>query len=220
MTSGPVRLDCRAGLDEHLASIVEHVRAGGVIAYPTETVYGLGGACTPEAVERVRALKSREADKPLLALVESAATVEGLRWTEEARLLAEIFWPGSVTLVMADPDALFPLGVRDPARGTVAVRVSPHPVVTALLSHLGKPLTSTSLNRPGEPPALAGDEAERVVRGLGGDDVWIVDGGTLPPSSPSTVVDCTGPRPVVLRGGAIPVQRLRCAIPEIDDLSQ
>lgn len=214
MTDALTVVDVRAVADADLSGVVEHLRSGGVIAYPTETVYGLGGACTPEAVRVVRELKGRGDGKPLLALVESADAVEDLRWTPEARELAGIFWPGSVTLVLDDPDAIFPPGVRS-RKGTVAVRVSPHPLVARLLSTFGAPLTSTSLNVPGSAPVPSGAEAREVLERLGADDVVLLDGGTLPTSGPSTVVDCTGGAPVVLREGAIPTARLRCAIPEI-----
>lgn len=210
----PSVLDLRADPDADLAPVVEHLRAGGVVAYPTETVYGLGSACTEEGVRRVQALKRRDADKPLIALVPSAESVSSLRWTDAARELAATFWPGALTLVLEDPERTFPVGVRHPVHGTVAVRVSPHPVAARLVSALGAPLTSTSLNAPGEPPAASGHEATRVVLGLGGSDVFVLDAGTLPPSGPSTVVDCTGPEPIVLRVGTVPVERLRCVLPE------
>ena len=213
----PPRLDLRMDPDADLAPVVGHLERGGAIAYPTETVYGLGGACTPAGVARVRALKRREGRKPLIALVASADAVPRLGWTDGARELATIFWPGAVTLVLPDPTRSFPAGVRDATTGAVAVRVSPHPVVERLLAALGAPLTSTSLNRSGAAPATSGDEADRVVRELGGDDVWVLDAGTLPPSGPSTVVDCTGPEPVVIRAGTVPVGRLRCVIPEIHE---
>ena len=219
MSAAPTVWDLRADPELDLEPVVAHVRAGGVIAYPTETVYGLGSTCTDEGVRRVRALKRRDGDKPLIALVASAAAASGLRWTDAARELAAIFWPGALTLVLEDPARLFPPGVRHPVDGTVAVRVTPHPVAARLVAALGGPLTSTSLNAPGESPASSGQEAARVVLRLGGSDVFVLDAGTLPPSGPSTVVDCTGPEPIVLRAGSVPVERLRCAIPEIHERS-
>lgn len=200
-----------------LAPAVEHVRAGGILAYPTETVYGFGGACTPTAVDAVRALKRRSEESPLLALVRDAADARGLQWSEEARLLAETFWPGALTLVLPDPHATFPDGVRS-RTGAVAVRVSPHPLVATLLGALGAPLTSTSANAPGEAPAMDGGEALAAARRLGaGSALLVLDGGRLPPSGPSTLIDCTGAVPVVLREGTVPVGRLRCVLPEIHE---
>jgi L-threonylcarbamoyladenylate synthase len=211
----PERLDLRADSEADLSGVAQHVRADGLIAYPTETVYGLGGSVSEEAVARLRRLKSREPRKPFILLVESMSAVEGLRWTAEARELAETFWPGSLTLVLNDPLGIFPRWVSDQEGRAVGVRVSPHPLVGRLLKEVGGPLTSTSLNVPGQPPASSGSEAVEVVRRLGDRDVLVLDAGTLPRSGPSTVVDCTGEEPVVLREGSIPTSRLRCAIPRI-----
>lgn len=215
MTSGPRTIDVRTDRDADLADVVAHLESGGLIAYPTETVYGLGGSVREDSVARVRVLKARERAKPLLVLVPSVDSVSGLRWTAEARELARIFWPGALTLVLEDPLGIFPPGVRDEDTHAVGVRVSPHPFVARLVERFGGPLTSTSLNAAGEPPAQSGSAAAEVVRRLGAPDVWVLDGGTLSPSKPSSVVDCTGPVPVVLREGAVPTNRLRCAVPEI-----
>ena len=145
----------------------------------------------------------------------SADAVAGLRWSEAARELARIFWPGPLTLVLEDPLGIFPRGVRDEDTHAVGVRVSPHPLVARLVEGLGGPLTSTSLNAPGESPAASGSEAIEVVRRLGAREVLVLDAGTLSPSRPSSVVDCTGEAPVVIREGAVPTSRLRCAVPEI-----
>ncbi len=215
MSDWPERLDLRADPGADLSRVVRHVRAGGLVAYPTETVYGVGGSITEEAVSRLSRLKSREPGKPFILLVESMGVIEGLRWTPEARELAEAFWPGSLTLVLEDPVGIFPRWVSDQDGRAVGVRVSPHPLVARLLREVGGPLTSTSLNVPGEPPASSGSEAVDVVCRLGDRDVLVLDAGTLPRSGPSTVVDCTGQEPVVLREGSIPTSRLRCATARI-----
>ena len=207
-------IDLRVDPEADLEPVVEHLRRGGLVAYPTETVYGLGSACVDEGVRAVRALKRRDRGKPLIALVESQDAVQGLEWTPAARELAEVFWPGSVTLVLLDPRRVFPEGVRDGRTGTVGVRVSPHPVASRLVRELGAPLTSTSLNVPGEPPVTSADEARQILSRLDGSEVWLLDAGTLPPSAPSTVVDCSSGVPVVLREGAVPIERLRCVLPE------
>lgn len=217
MSSAVRTLDVRGvpPQEADVSAAVEHVRAGGVLAYPTETVYGFGGACTTEATARVRALKARAPDKPLLVLVRRREDVRDLAWTPEAGELADVFWPGALTLVLSDPGHRFPEGIRSP-RGGVAVRVSPHPLVVRLLDALGEPLTSTSANAAGQAPARSGSEAAEAVERLGGGSgVLLVNGGTLPPSGPSTIVDCTGPLPVVVRRGTVPIDRLRCALPGI-----
>jgi len=208
-------IDLRGDPDADLSEVVSHLRSGGVIAYPTETVYGLGGACEPGAIDALRAAKGRTEHKPLIVLVESEAAVAELAWTPAARELAAIFWPGALTLVLDDPSGVFTAGVRDDRTGSVGVRVSPHPVVMRLLRDLGAPLTSTSLNAPGESSARSADEACDILSRLGAQDVWLLNAGTLGPSGPSTIVDCTGPEPVVLREGIVPTDRLRCAIPDI-----
>ena len=215
MSEGPRRIDLRADPDADLSGAARHVAAGGLVAYPTETVYGVGGSTSEASVARLRRLKSREAERPFILLVESAEAIARLRWTSEARTLADSFWPGSLTLVLEDPLGIFPRWVSDAGRRAVAVRVSPHPVVARLLQAIGGPLTSTSLNAPGEPPASSGPEAVEVASRLGDPDVLVLDVGTLPRSGPSTLVDCTGAGPVVLREGSIPTSRLRCAVPEI-----
>jgi L-threonylcarbamoyladenylate synthase len=216
--SGSVgRLDLRIVRpeDADLDPVVRHLAGGGILAYPTETVYGFGGTCRPEAVERVRSLKRRAENRPLLVLVEGPEAASGLVWTDEARELARIFWPGAVTLVLGDPRGIFPPGVRS-EEGTVAVRMSPSPWVHALLEAVGEPLTSSSANAPGASPARTGEDALRAGRALGaGRELLVLDAGTLEPSAPSTIVDCTGPRPLVVRAGSVPVHRLRCALPEI-----
>ena len=200
---------------EELDPVVRHLAAGGTLAYPTETVYGFGGGCTAEGVERILALKGRGEDRPLLVLLPDLEAAASLRWTDEARELASIFWPGALTLVLADPEATFPAGVRSPS-GTVAVRVSPHPFVVALLGLTREPLTSTSANAPAEAPALtAGDARDAAVRLGAGAEMLVVDAGPLPPSGPSTLVDCSAGEPVLLREGTILLTRLRCALPRL-----
>lgn len=190
--------------------------AGGVLVHPTETIYGFGGSLDPRTVGRVQEMKGRADDKPLLVLVPGPGAVPDLVWSDEARELAAVFWPGAVTLVLRDPENRFPPGVRS-REGGVAVRQSSHPVVAALLRRFGAPLTSTSANRPGEPAARTGDEAMEVLRALDPRfPVHLLDAGVLPPSAPSTILDCTGPDVRVLREGAVPVSRLRCLLPKLD----
>ena len=208
------RTDLRGDPEVDLAKVVAHLEDDGVIAYPTETVYGFGSLGTLSGIRRVLELKRRGRDKPLIALVSSAASVEALAWTDAANELASVFWPGALTLVLGDPHGIFLPGVRS-VDGTVAVRVSPQPIVARLLERLGVPLTSTSLNEPGGEPARSGTEAAAVIERLGRSDLWLLDGGTLPESGPSTIIDCTSGTPTVLREGTVPMGRLRCVIPEI-----
>jgi L-threonylcarbamoyladenylate synthase len=196
-----------------LEPALERLRTGGLIGYPTETVYGFGGAVSHGAVGRLLALKARGSDRPVLVLVDGPDAVADLAWTDDARELARVFWPGGLTLVLADPAGRFPPGVRSGA-GAVAVRYSAHPVATALVRGLGGPITSTSANAPGRPPARSGAEAAEAAAGLpGGGDLLVLDAGMLPPSEASTVIDCTRRVPAVLRPGSVPPARVRCVVP-------
>ena len=198
-----------------LDSVLEHVSGGGLLAYPTETVYGFGGVLTRSVIEGLVALKRRDRAKPMLLLVPDREAVSDLTWTPEAIELAEVFWPGSVTLVLSDPGARYPDGVRGPA-GNVAIRVSPHLLVRELVRRLGGPILSTSANRSGEPPALDAQSALGAAVAAGaGEELWVLDGGDLDPSRPSTIIDCSGPVPVVLRQGAVPLGQVRCVLPGI-----
>ena len=198
-----------------LDSVLEHVSVGGLLAYPTETVYGFGGVLTRSVIEGLVALKRRDRAKPMLLLVPDREAVSDLTWTPEAIELAEVFWPGSVTLVLSDPGARYPDGVRGPA-GNVAIRVSPHLLVRELVRGLGGPILSTSANRSGEPPALDAQSALGAAVAAGaGEELWVLDGGDLDPSRPSTIIDCSGPVPVVLRQGAVPLGQVRCVLPGI-----
>ena len=215
--SEPRRVDFRGYLPEReeLSKVVEHLKQGGLLAYPTETVYGFGCLVRQEGLRRLQALKGRGDDKPLLILVPALESVPELAWGEEARELAQVFWPGAVTLVLRDPEGVYPAGVRS-RQGTVAVRQSSHPLARRLVEMLGEPLTSTSANVAGTPPPSDGESAFLAAQSLGaGEELWVLDAGALPASGPSTIVDCTGPVPVVQRAGATPVYRLRCVLPDI-----
>jgi L-threonylcarbamoyladenylate synthase len=198
--------------------LVDHLRDGGLLAYPTETIYGLGARVTPEGIEAIRELKGR-GEVPFLALLPwghlGLAGVRALHpwgtslvWSEAAVALARAVWPGPLTLVLEDRGGGWPAAARNPDGG-VGVRVSPHPFILDLLTALREPLLSTSANPSGSPPPHSPDE---VVAGLRHRPGWarchLVDGGTLDPSPPSTVVDCTGPRPRLLREGALSLQKL------------
>lgn len=215
--TAPRVLDVREGAIEpdSFDLVLHHLKLGGLLAYPTETVYGFGGTPTPGVIEKLRALKEREREKPLMLLVPDMEAVCDLTWTPEAIELAEVFWPGSVTLVLSDPGVRYPEGVRG-SQGTVAVRVSPHPLVQKLVSGIGGPIISTSANPTGAPPAMDAQGALGAAVAMGaGEELWVLDAGGLEPSSPSTIIDCSGAEPVVLRQGTIPLERVRCVLPGV-----
>ncbi|HET9709438.1 MAG TPA: L-threonylcarbamoyladenylate synthase [Gemmatimonadales bacterium] len=194
-----------------IPGVVEHLRSGGLLAYPTETVYGLGSRPAPRDVEALATLKGRVAGKPFLLLVSSRemAEAQGLAFTESARALARAFWPGPLTLVLPGGGGRLPDLLRGP-EGGIAVRWTSHPLIVSLVAELGEPLTSTSANIPGLPPAPGAEAVLRDFRdAVTAGQLMVLDGGVLGNRPPSTVVDCTGPQPRVIRPGAVSLAALR-----------
>ncbi len=196
---------------------LSHLAAGRVLAYPTETVYGFGGAVDERSVEQLVELKGRPPGKPFLLLVAASEMITRLelKLTSYASTLAARFWPGPLTLVLPGGDRRVPDKLRGP-EGGVAVRWTPHRSLARLILAHGEPITSTSANRPGVPPATAADQivsqwGDAIARGT----LKVLDGGRLRESEPSTVVDCTGRRPRVIRPGAISAASLRESVPDL-----
>lgn len=179
----------------------ETLRRGGLVAFPTETFYGLGAlGLDGPAVGRLLAAKGRPDGKPILLLVDSVAMAERVaaHIGPTARALMARHWPGALTLVL-QAQACVP-GEVTAGTGTVGVRMSPHPVARALVGAVGTPVTAPSANRSGEPaPAVAGD----VLVQLEGRIDLVLDGGATPGGPPSTVLDVTVEPPRVLRHGAV-----------------
>ncbi len=178
------------------------IRAGGVVAIPTDTLYGL--AADPfdrAAVARVFDIKGRAAGQalPLVAadlrqVLDHIGALGPL-----ARQLANSFWPGPLTLVLAAPPAIVPEVTGGTA--TVGVRVPAHEVTRALCRACDRPVTATSANLSGEPPSANPDD---VARAIGAKIDLVLDAGPTPGGPPSTIVDVTGASPRLLRAGAIP----------------
>ena len=183
----------------HAAAVLKH---GGVVAFPTETFYGLGAAALDgRAVRRIFELKGRPETKPLLVLadsIEMADTIAELG--DRARSLAARHWPGALTLVVP-ARAHVPKDVTA-GTGTVGVRVSSHPVAQGLVRALGGPLTAPSANPSGLEPATT---AAGVLAHFQGAIEMILDGGAAPGGEPSTVLDLTVEPPRVLRQGVVSV---------------
>jgi L-threonylcarbamoyladenylate synthase len=206
-----------AEVDASIAGTLTHLQMNGVLAYPTETVYGFGGAIDRTSVERLVAMKHRPAGKPFLLLISDSGMIErlGLQLSRAAALLAARFWPGPLTLVLSGGERRVSPRLRGP-EGGVAVRWTSHPGLQRLISAMGDPLTSTSANRPGLPPAMsAGDILAHWSAEIAGGTIRLLDGGALEASAPSTVVDCTSKRPRVIRPGAIHVSALRESVPDL-----
>ena len=194
--------------------VVEHLRRGGLLAYPTETVYGLGSAPTAAPLAALTRLKGRAPDKPYLLLISGRPMAErwGLAFNASASALARAFWPGPLTLVLPGGEGKLPDALRG-AEGGIAVRFTSHAGIARLVAALDAPLTSTSANRPGYPPAPGvGGLVETFREAVDAGQLLVLDGGVLGNVPPSTVVDCTGPAPHMVRTGAVPLTELRQAV--------
>ena len=195
---------------------VKILQKGGVIAFPTDTVYGLGAdAFNSTAVERIYEIKKRPKHLQLPLLI---ADVEQLTTLAEpipeiAWFLARRFWPGGLTLVLSKTDSV-PAYLAPGA--TIAVRVPNHPVCLALIQRLGNPIIGTSANISGQPAALTAEEVEQQ---LGGKIDFIINGGKCPGGRESTVVDITRESPTIMRQGIIPSHEIDKACKEYWELN-
>jgi L-threonylcarbamoyladenylate synthase len=199
--------------DKALVLAAEVLQSGGVVVYPTETLYGVGAlALNARAVERVQALKKREARKPILVLVESceAATALAAGVTPAAQALMEAFWPGPLTLVFSVAGR-FPHALTQ-GKDTLGIRVPSSPLCLRLLSLCGAPVTSTSANVSNGPVLHSISEIYETFRA--GVDLYL-DAGVLPVRKPSSVVDVTGEIPWLLREGAVTMEELRRVVPAL-----
>ncbi|HVA89856.1 MAG TPA: L-threonylcarbamoyladenylate synthase [Chloroflexota bacterium] len=187
---------------ETLAAVAHAMRAGGVTAFPTDTVYGLGTAAFHrEGIARIFALKGREAEKALPVLLADATDLSRVVASVSSQALGVIawFWPGPLTLVLPRrPD--LPAEIA-PGRATIGVRVPDHAQLRSLIRLVGLPLASSSANHSGSPPALNAQTAlGYFTTGLSA----VLDGGAVSGGVPSTVLNLTDPdRPTVLREGAV-----------------
>jgi L-threonylcarbamoyladenylate synthase len=195
-------------------AVKQHLERHGLLGYPTETVYGLGSAADPLSVTKLAALKGRRAGKPFLLLVSSRAMANraGLVFTPAADALSQAFWPGPLTLVLRGGEGILPDALRGP-EGGFAVRYTSHRAVARLIAVLDQPLTSTSANQPGHPPAPGAEQIVALFRSAyDSGDLMVLDGGTLGNVPPSTIVDCTSRVPTLIREGALPREELRRAV--------
>lgn len=200
-------------IEQEIKNGVDVLKKGGLVAFPTDTVYGLGAsAYLPQAVERVFEVKERSLNMALPLLLadseqikEVAVNIPDVAWD-----FIREFMPGALTIVLLK-SSLVPDVVTAGGR-TVGVRIPAHPLPISLIRGLGAPLVGTSANRSGQPsPLTASEVAAQLGKKLG----LIIDGGRAPGGKESTVVDVTGKRPLVLRQGAIPLEELKKVSPEI-----
>jgi L-threonylcarbamoyladenylate synthase len=183
-----------------LEAAVHVLREGGLVCFPTDTVYGIGAAAGDDAaVRRLFAVKGRPPDKPLpLLLAEAGDATRVAELTPLGKTLASRFWPGALTIVMRKSPSYRSLALA--AGDTVALRVPDHELVRRIVRDLGGPVTGTSANRAGAPAPVS---AAEVAFQLGEMVELIIDGGRSRERVESTVVDITSTPPVVLREGAV-----------------
>lgn len=201
LTIDPERPE-RAVLDQ----AAEAVLRGGVIAFPTDTLYGLGcSLLDPAAVDMIARLKRRDPSHAVISLIPDAEQAWGLALEigPVAERLMKAFWPGPLSLIFL-ASGFVPASVRGQG-GTVALRCPKDVLSHALLHRIGGPVVSSSANLSGRPPA---ETAEEVVRTFGNQLDLVLDGGPRRGGLPSTLVDVSGPRPKLLRRGALDVTAL------------
>ncbi len=207
------RLDSDPAALAAFAEAARVLRAGGLVAFPTETVYGLGARAFDErALARVFEAKGRPVHHPLIVHVEDEAQARMLAavWPENASRLARAFWPGPLTLVVDRADGV-PASVAGGAT-SVAVRAPAHAVARGLLAALGEPVAAPSANRyQGLSPTIAA----HVVKELGERVDLVLDGGPCEAGIESTVVDVRSATPCVLRPGAVGFAALRAIVPNL-----
>ena len=206
MSALRLSLDARHPDAAVLRHAVDALAAGEVVAFPTDTLYGL--AVDPrrsDAAGRLFTVKRRPAGAaaPLIAAGAAQVDAAARRWTPLGRRLAARFWPGALALVLDAAPALDRRLLGGAA--TVAVRVPAHPVARALAASFGFPVTATSANRSGCAPA---SDAGAVMAALGDDVAVVLDAGPTAGGAPSTIVDVRGDTPVLLREGAVPWDRV------------
>ena len=210
-------------LDDPIGEAVDWVRHRGLLAYPTETVWGLGAdACSVAAIERLRGWKCQRESAPISILIADPDALEslGFEFNDLARRLASAFWPGPLTLVLNCRGGFAPGVPRHD--GAVGVRCSSHPIGAALARRLAAegvgPITSTSLNRSGATPAVTLEQV-REVCGAGPENprLLAVEGAEAGGDGESTVIDTTGPELVALRRGALAKPDLASVLESLED---
>lgn len=197
--------------DESIRRASDELRAGGVVAFATETVYGLGAdAFNADAVRRIYALKGRPFDNPLIAHVIDAVSAKSLvtEWDHRCDRLASRFWPGPLTMILPRRDTVPAESVS--GLGTIAVRSPMHPLARSLLYCFGGPISAPSANRSGH---VSPTTAQHVVDDFPDEDrLLVLDGGTAGYGIESTVVDLTGPDATILRPGTVTLEQIRRAL--------
>jgi len=198
--------------DEIIKQAAETIKNGGLVAFPTETVYGLGAdGLNAKAVKSIFEAKGRPSDNPLILHISGTEQLVSIvkNVNETAKALMDAFWPGPLTLVMEKTEAV----PKETSGGlsTVAVRFPAHPLAAKLIEYAGVPIAAPSANTSGRPSPT---KAEHVKEDMDGKIPWILDGGSCDIGVESTVVDVTGDAPVILRPGKITFEQISEMFPE------
>ena len=204
-----------SSVNREIARAVHILKTGGVVAFPTDTVYGLGAdASSKQAIEKIFRLKQRPSHLPLPLLIAEAAQMTDFAQMvpDVAWLLANLFWPGGLTLVL--PKASSVLELVSGGGNTVALRVPNHPIPRAIIRGLGAPIIGTSANLSGGTNPLT---AQEVHKQLGAKVDLIIDGGKCSGGIESTIIDLSRDIPAVLREGAISSEELQRAYKRAND---
>ena len=199
--------------DEELKEAAGILRSGGLVAFPTETVYGLGGnALDEDAARKIYAAKGRPSDNPLIAHVSCVEEVEPLvkEIPEAGRKLMEAFWPGPLTMIFPKSDKV-PYGTTG-GLDTVAIRMPDDPVANRLIALAGVPVAAPSANTSGRPSPTT---ADHVWQDMNGRIEMIIDGGPVGIGVESTIVDVSSAVPAVLRPGAITMEMLEAVLGDV-----
>ncbi len=200
-------------IEKQIRKAISVLKKGGLVAYPTDTVYGLGACMTDiAAVDRIFQVKGRPKGMALPVLLANRTQIEEIVTSvpRAAQLLADVFFPGALTIILPKSDA-----VPDIITGggkTIAFRIPNHPVPIALIKQLGKPIVGTSANLSGLNSALT---AAEVMKQIGDKIDMVIDGGRCSGGTESTVIDLSGDKPVIRRQGAISIEKLRNILPDI-----
>ena len=200
-------------LEKQIIKAVSILKNGGVVAYPTDTVYGLG-ACMMDtkAVDRIFQVKGRPKGMALPVLLADRLQIAEIvtSVSPAAKRLADEFFPGALTIIL--PKSAVVPDIITGGGKTVAFRIPNHPVPLALIQGLGKPIVGTSANLSGYPSTLTAEEVRFQI----GDKIdMVIDGGKCPGGIESTIVDLSGEKPVIRRQGAISIEKLRKILPDI-----
>lgn len=192
-----------------IKNIADKIRNGKTIVYPTETCYGLGcDATNQEAVDKIFAIKKRQRDKTVLVIMSDVAMAERyVIWNKKLQELADKYWPGPLTLV-----AKVEAGTKLAESGviaeddTIAFRVSPHPLVQRIMKEIDKPLVSTSANISSMKSPYSIKEVKDMFKNSQNQPDILIDGGELPPESPSTIIKITNGEQKIIRQGELIIE--------------